>query len=176
MHRAVFLDRDGVINIKAPEGEYITSWEDFRFLPQVPQAIALLNQARFLVIVASNQRGIAKGCMSSGDLQEIHRRMLDELERDGASVSAIYYCPHDVDAFCPCRKPAPGMLLQAAQDHQIDLQTSWMIGDSDIDILAGKQAGCRTGRILGPGVDAAIDADVTAPSLIEAATAIVSTA
>jgi D-glycero-D-manno-heptose 1,7-bisphosphate phosphatase len=173
MHRAVFLDRDGVINVKAPEGQYITRSEDFHFLPQASEGIALLNQARFLVIVVSNQRGIAKARMTISDLEQIHRRMLDQLALRGASVCAIYYCPHDLDASCACRKPAPGMLLQAALDHQIDLQNSWMVGDSDIDMLAGKNAGCRTARILRPGAEVGIESDRTAQSLIEAVTAII---
>lgn len=173
MHRAVFLDRDGVINDKAPAGQYITRWEDFRFLPRIADAIALLNRAQFQVIIVSNQRGIAKGCMTISVLEQIHRRMIDQLTSLGASVSAIYYCPHDLDASCACRKPAPGMLLRAAQDHGINLQNSWMVGDSEIDILAGKNAGCKTVRILRPGDVVEAESDLTVRSLMDAIPSIV---
>ena len=172
MHRAVFLDRDGVINVKAPEGQYITRWEEFQFLPDVADAIAHLNRAQFSVIVVSNQRGVAKGLMTVDALEEIHRRMLAELAASSARIDAIYYCPHDVDAACACRKPAPGMLLQAARNHNIDLPNSWMVGDSDSDLLAGKNAGCRTVRIIRSGASTEVVSDLMAHSLIEAVQAI----
>ena len=173
MRRAVFLDRDGVINVKAAEGEYITRWEDFQFLPGVAEAIASLNQTQFLVIVVSNQRGVAKGCMTLEALEEIHMRMLSQLADSKARIDAIYYCPHDAAISCRCRKPAPGMLLQAAKDHAIDLRTSWMVGDSDSDLLAGKNAGCRTVRVIRPDATTEVSSDLTASSLTEAVLAIV---
>jgi D-glycero-D-manno-heptose 1,7-bisphosphate phosphatase len=174
MRRAVFLDRDGVINVKAPEGQYITRWEDFHFLPQVAEAISLLHRAQFSVILVSNQRGIAKGCMTVQDLDQIHERMLEQLAGRGATVDAVYYCPHDVDAACACRKPAPGMLLEAAQDHDIDLRASWMVGDSDIDVLAAKNAGCRSVRILRSGGEVKAASDLVVRSLMEAVLSITS--
>ena len=176
MHRAVFLDRDGVINVKAPEGQYITRWEEFHFLPGVADAIARLNEARFSVIVVSNQRGVGKGCMTIDALEEIHRRMIEQLAASNARIDAIYYCPHDADACCACRKPAPGMLLQAAENHRLDLRNSWIVGDSDSDILAGKNAGCRTVRIV--RLDATIEvlSDLTFRSVTDAVTAIVKAA
>lgn len=168
MLRAAFLDRDGVINRKAPEGQYITRWEEFQFLPRVAEAIALLNQARFSVIVISNQRCVAKGLLTVEELEVIHGRMLKHLTALNASISAIYYCPHDIQHSCNCRKPAPGLLFQAAREHLIDLANSWMIGDSDIDVQVGKNAGCRTVRILRNGIIPEIDADLSAPSLFEA--------
>jgi D-glycero-D-manno-heptose 1,7-bisphosphate phosphatase len=172
MRRAVFLDRDGVINVKAPEGQYITRWEGFQFLPDVADAIARLNRAHFSVIVVSNQRGVAKGLMTVDALEEIHRRMLAELAAASAKIDAIYYCPHDVDASCACRKPSPGLLLQAAEDHGIDLPNSWMVGDSDSDLLVGKNAGCRTVRIVRSGASTDVAPDLAAHSLIEAVQAI----
>jgi D-glycero-D-manno-heptose 1,7-bisphosphate phosphatase len=172
MHRAVFLDRDGVINAKAPEGQYITRWEEFQLLPRVAEAITRLNRANFSVIVVSNQRGVAKGLMTVDALEEIHRRMLTQLAALNARIDAIYYCPHGTDASCACRKPAPGMLLQAAKDHGIDLPDSWMVGDSDSDLLAGKNAGCRTVRILRSDASTAVAPDLVAHSLIEAVQAI----
>ena len=151
MPRAVFLDRDGVINQKPKEGDYITSWEDFHILPGVAEAVALLKRAGYAVIVVTNQRCVAKGLLAVAELEEMHRRMRESLSRLGAIVDGVYYCPHDYASLCNCRKPAPGMLLEAAQTLELDLRSSWMVGDSDIDIQAGKSAGCKTARVLGAG-------------------------
>ena len=177
MTRAAFLDRDGVINRKAPDGQYVTRWDDFHFLPGVSEAIAQLNQAEFSVIVVTNQRCIAKGLITQPDLDSLHKRMSDHLASAGAKVDAIFFCPHEVDPPCSCRKPAPGMLLEAARSRHLDLAASWMIGDSAADIQAGKSAGCKTARVLAenpamsdPENDGAVScgADVTAASLLEA--------
>lgn len=168
MSRAAFLDRDGVVNRKAPEGGYVTRWEDMHFLPGVAQAIALLNRAGFRVIVVSNQRCVAKGLITAAELESIHQRMCDALAGAGATIDAVYYCPHEKQPPCSCRKPAPGMLLEAARKHQIDLATSWMIGDSEVDVEAGRKAGCRTARLLRRDEVASGSADVVAPSLLEA--------
>ena len=148
MKRAVFLDRDGVINRKAAKGGYVTRWEEFQFLPGVAQAISLLNRAGWSVIVISNQRCVAKGLLTIAELESLHRKMREALEGEGARLDAIYYCPHDKDPPCDCRKPLPGMLLTAAEEHQIDLKSSWMVGDTDSDMEAGRSAGCRTLRII----------------------------
>src|SRR5215831_20903126 len=110
MKRAVFLDRDGVINRKVAEGAYVTRWEEFQFLPGVAQAISLLNRAGWSVIVISNQRCVAKGLLSIETLEAIHQRMREELLVGGAKLDGIYYCPHEKEESCDCRKPAPGML------------------------------------------------------------------
>lgn len=144
MNKAVFLDRDGVINRKAPEGKYITQWNDFEFLPGAADAIKALNQAGFLVIVVTNQRCVAKGLLTESKLRLIHERMIRELKKQGAVIDAVYYCPHEVEARCLCRKPEPGMILQAAKDHDINLAISWMVGDCLKDVEAGKAAGCKT--------------------------------
>src|SRR5271156_2995242 len=144
MSRAVFLDRDGVINQRPPEGEYIPRREDFHILPGVAEGIALLNHAGFSVIVVTNQRGVAKVLLTEADLRQMHERMSDDLARAGAKIDATFYCPHETEPPCDCRKPSPGMLLSAALLHGIDLRTSWMIGDSDNDMEAGRKAGCRT--------------------------------
>ena len=166
--RAVFLDRDGVINRKHPEDGYVTCWEDLRFLPGVAESIALLNHANFRVIVVSNQRCVARGLVTPQTLDSIHQRMCDWLAAAGARIDAIYYCPHETQPPCSCRKPAPGMLLTAAREHQVDLAASWMIGDSEIDIEAGRNAGCRTVRLLGGPETFTVSADVVASSLLEA--------
>jgi D-glycero-D-manno-heptose 1,7-bisphosphate phosphatase len=148
MNKAVFLDRDGVINRKARKGSYITGWEQMHFLAGVAEAIAELNHAGFKVIVISNQRCIAKGLLTVRKLEAMHRRMRNWLASQGATVDGIYYCPHEkTKPPCSCRKPAPGMLLTAAGEHEIDLTASWMIGDSDSDMQAGRSAGCRTIRL-----------------------------
>lgn len=168
-HKAVFLDRDGVINKKAPEGDYIKSWDEFKFLSDVDVAIRRLNEKGFLVVVVSNQRGIARGVMTEDDLKEIHTRMKYELCKGGTIIDAIYYCPHDVDAHCGCRKPNPGLLFRAAKEHDIDLERSWMIGDSKSDIEAGKRARCKAILLANPDpVCSGVEREFIAKSLAEA--------
>ena len=142
MNRTVFLDRDGVINRKL-ENDYVKSWDEFQFLPGVIGAIKAINEKGYLVIVVTNQRGIAKGLMTEKDLEEIHRRMLKELKKHGAHIDDIFYCPHDISDNCNCRKPKPGMLIQAQKKWDIDFAQSYIIGDSNSDIEAGQQVGCR---------------------------------
>lgn len=155
----------------------MTRWEDFHVLPGVVEAITLLNRAGFCVIVVTNQRCIAKGLMTVADLEKMHQRMSDFIAQAGAIIDAIHYCPHEVEQSCHCRKPAPGLLLDAASSRGIELPASWMIGDSDIDVEAGKNAGCKTARLLAtnetvdePGRSGATRnyADIVAPSLLEA--------
>ena len=175
--RAAFLDRDGVINQKPREGEYVTRWEDFHVLTGVAEGIAILNRAGFSVIVVTNQRCIAKGLITEAELGNMHRRMTELLAKAGAIIDDTFYCPHEIEPVCECRKPAPGMLLNAARLRGIDLSASWMIGDSDIDIEAGKNAGCRTVRLIldnealdkaEPSSTTRRHADITARSFLEA--------
>jgi D-glycero-D-manno-heptose 1,7-bisphosphate phosphatase len=166
MNRAAFLDRDGVINRKAREGEYVTSWEDVQILPGVSEAIASLNHAGFRVIVVSNQRCVAKGLITIADLEILHQRICGVLAGAGATIDAVYYCPHEKEPVCRCRKPAPGMLLDAARDHKIDMSASWMIGDSRADIEAGRAAGCKTALVVAN--DVSTKEDLTATSLRDA--------
>lgn len=177
MVKAVFLDRDGVINRKPPGDDYVTRWEGFQVLPGVVKGIAELNHAGFCVIVVTNQRCIAKGLMTTAELEAMHHRMSEFLARDGATIDAVYYCPHETKTVCGCRKPAPGMLLDAAREHGIELAASWMVGDSDADIEAGKSAGCKTARLSprpvaggerNPGRAASKCADIVAYSLLNA--------
>jgi|SRR5450755_4081372 D-glycero-D-manno-heptose 1,7-bisphosphate phosphatase len=168
MKKAVFLDRDGVINTNAPDGGYVTRWEDFQILPEVPQAIALLNAAKFLVIVVTNQRGVAKALLSLATLEKIHANMRATVQSAGALVDAVYFCPHDKLSSCTCRKPAPGMLLAAANEHHIDLPNSWMIGDSNRDVEAGKRAGCKTILLGDPSHPVQPAPDLYAQSLLAA--------
>ncbi len=170
MNRAAFLDRDGVINEKAPtEDEYITRWEEMHFLPGVAQAIALLNRSGFRVIVVSNQRCVAKGLLTINELDALHERMRREFASKGARIDGVYYCPHEEQPPCGCRKPEPGMLFAAANEHEVDLSSSWIIGDSEKDVEAGRRAGCRTMRIVRAAASADGGADAYARSLPEAA-------
>ncbi len=168
MKKAAFLDRDGVLNRKAPEGQYVTRWEEMEFLPGVSEAVRSLNQAGYFVVVVSNQRCVAKGLITAAELESMHARMRDEFAAAGARIDAIYYCPHDFEPPCSCRKPKPGMLLEAARVHELDLAESWMIGDSAHDVEAGRSAGCRTVRLIEGDESSAGNADVVASSLPDA--------
>jgi D-glycero-D-manno-heptose 1,7-bisphosphate phosphatase len=146
LKRAVFLDRDGTIN---EEKDYLHRIEDFEFIPGASEAIRRLKKAGFLVIVVTNQSGVARGYYTLDDVKILHRYMLRELEAAGASVDGIYVCPHHpvegVGEYlreCDCRKGRPGMLLRAAEEHGIDLSRSFMIGDKAADVEAGEAAGC----------------------------------
>lgn len=166
MNKAIFLDRDGVINQKPEEGEYITCWADFHLLPGVAEAVALLNGAGYVTVVVTNQRCVAKGLLSAAQLEMLHERMSQALLRANAKLDGIYYCPHDYEPACNCRKPAAGMLLEAARKHNIDLGSSWMIGDSEIDMQAGVNAGCKTAHVLS-GSGTSGRADITGSSLLD---------
>jgi D-glycero-D-manno-heptose 1,7-bisphosphate phosphatase len=169
MKKAVFLDRDGVINRKAPEGRYVTRWEDMKFLPGVSDAIQLFNRSGFLVIVVTNQRCIAKGLLTTNELESLHARMRQKFKSAGATIDAIYYCPHESEPRCGCRKPEPGMLLNATRDFDIDMAASWIVGDSEPDVEAGRSAGCRTVRLVEKNKSANTGAELVASSLLDAA-------
>lgn len=140
--RTVFLDRDGVINRMRPN--YVKSWGEFVFLPGAKQAIWMLGRAGIRTVIVTNQRAVALGRLSLASLAEIHENMLEELHDAGASVDAIYYCPHDVGQ-CMCRKPQIGMFLQAYWDMPaIDFAYSAIVGDSLTDMEAGWRLGART--------------------------------
>lgn len=139
--RAVFLDRDGVINRDVP---YCSSPEDFELLPGAVEGILILNRNYFKVVVVTNQSGVARGYFTEATLSAIHDRMKHDLAKYGAHIDAIYYCPHHPDDRCICRKPSDYMLLQAASQMNIDLKLSCVVGDSEADIAMGKKAGCKT--------------------------------
>ncbi|MDE6616060.1 MAG: HAD-IIIA family hydrolase [Lachnospiraceae bacterium] len=153
--KAIFLDRDGTINKYVG---FLKNIEDFKLEDGVPEAIKRINESGYLVIVVTNQPVIARGEVSKKQLMKIHNKMETLLGCQGAYLDAIYYCPHHPDKGykgeipelkieCECRKPNPGMLLQAAEDFNIDLNKSWIAGDSQNDIKAGKYAGCKTALI-----------------------------
>jgi D-glycero-D-manno-heptose 1,7-bisphosphate phosphatase len=177
--RTIFLDRDGVLNQKAPEGVYIARWEELLVLPGVPEAIAHLNQAGLLVIVVSNQRGIARGLYTAADVKSMHEHFQELLKAHGARIDAFFVCPHE-ESECNCRKPLTGMFDQAtAQFPAISAATSVMIGDSAADIEFGRRLGMTTIFIEGdpalqkPGTAAAgAAADFCCNSLLEAVDAV----
>lgn len=142
MQKVVFLDRDGVINKKAADHDYVKRWEEFVFLPGAIDALALLFRSGCALYVITNQRGISRGLMNESDLYDIHSKMQDALAKHGVSLSGIYHCPHGRDS-CECRKPKPGLFFQAAREHDIDLMSAFFVGDSPSDVEAGTVAGCK---------------------------------
>ena len=146
MTSAVFLDRDGVINV---DHGYVSTWERFEFLPGVPDALRALQDAGYLLIVVSNQSGIGRGYYCEADVESLNQAIAQHLGSTvGVTLSEFYHCPHhpteakgEFRRQCDCRKPAPGMIRQAVLDHGIDLKTSLLVGDKDSDIEAGRAAG-----------------------------------
>lgn len=143
----IILDRDGVLNEKAPRANYVRTWEEFKWLPGAKEALRALNQAGYRIIIVSNQAGVARGAMTEADLLDIHRRMVKDAENAGGRIDAIYYCPHDWDAGCECRKPAPGMLFQAQRDFNLDLSRTLFVGDDERDAQTADAAGCRSAMV-----------------------------
>lgn len=139
---AVFLDRDGVINYD--RDDWVKSWEEFRFYPGSREAIAQLTDAGREIYIITNQSGVGRGLMPGRRLLDIHAKMQIEVARAGGRIMGIQVCPHTPDDHCRCRKPLPGLLLKAAAKWGIDLQRSWLVGDSARDIQAGYAAGCTT--------------------------------
>jgi len=144
MLKCVFFDRDGIVN-RSPGPGYVERWDDFHLLPEFVDSLRIARQLGYVAVVITNQRGITLGCMSAQTVEDIHHRLRVVLkEQHGLDLLDILYCPHDRDDGCDCRKPKPGMILEAARRHGIDLSHSWMIGDSKKDVEAGRAAGCRT--------------------------------
>lgn len=156
---AVFLDRDGTI---IDDVDYLTRPDQIRLIPGAAAAIRRLNHAGWIVVVVTNQSAVARGMLTEAGLAEIHARLDELLAAEGARIDGYYYCPHHPEAanaayrrVCECRKPAPGMLLQAAREMRLDLEASVMIGDSLRDLEAGKAAGCKTLMLVRTGHGAA---------------------
>lgn len=145
MDKAVFLDRDGVINeVLSRRVKFINTAEDFHLLFGVGEGIRKLNEAGWKVFVVTNQGGIGLGHMTEEALSEVHQEMEVQLKDFGAAIDDIVYCPHMPQSGCRCRKPKPGMLLDLAKKHDIDLSSSYMVGDREPDIEAGRNAGTKT--------------------------------
>jgi histidinol-phosphate phosphatase family protein len=171
--KAVFLDRDGTI---ARDVHYCRRPEDFELLPTVPEAIRLLAENGFKVVVITNQSGIARGYFTEETLARIHDKMRSELAEHNARVDAIYYCPHHPDERCSCRKPGTALFCEAAREHRIDLQSSYVVGDMQMDIDAGKALGATTVLVTtgpqssAPNLQSPMDPpDYVAPDLLRAA-------
>ncbi len=146
LSKVLFLDRDGVVSIEG--GTYVTTPVDLQLLPGVTEALAMLCKAGWRLFIFTNQAGVAKGYLSIDMLNTIHSELVSRLEASGAKVEAVYACPHDSSDGCSCRKPLPGMLERAANEHSLNLADCLVVGDSPRDIAAGHAAGCRTVLVL----------------------------
>ena len=143
----LFLDRDGVINKKL-ERRYVRNSSEFEFIPGVLNAISKLSNVFIRIIIVTNQQGIDKGIMSNADLNTLHTQMKERIKQSGGKINKIYYCPHLEEFDCLCRKPKPGMIQQAVIDFpEIIIENSYLIGDSDSDIEAGKRMNLKTVKV-----------------------------
>jgi histidinol-phosphate phosphatase family protein len=149
MSRFVLLDRDGVINRRIISG-YVSRWGDFVFLPGALEALRLLNERNYRVIVVSNQAGVGKGLMSAADLEEVTRRFSTEVEAHGGRILSVYCCTHREEDGCECRKPKPGLLQRAQAEHHFDFERTFLVGDAESDLLAAHAAGCPAIMVSGP--------------------------
>ncbi|MDP6522645.1 MAG: HAD family hydrolase [Kiritimatiellia bacterium] len=164
MRKCVFFDRDGIVN-QSPGPGYVERWEDFVLLPEFVDVLRAVTDMGFDAVIVSNQRGIARGILDRGEVERIHENLQRVLNNEyDLALLDVIYCPHD-EGQCTCRKPQPGMLLEAARRHNIDMDESWMIGDQERDIEAGKSAGCRT--VLVSEGDARSQADFKVGSMAE---------
>jgi D-glycero-D-manno-heptose 1,7-bisphosphate phosphatase len=168
----VLLDRDGVINRRIVGG-YVTCWEKFVFLPGALEGLRLLAEKNYHPIVVSNQAGVGKGLMTAADLQDITRRFLEEVEAHGGRIRRVYYCTHRAEDDCQCRKPKPGLLLNAQAEHHFAFEDTFFIGDSESDLLAAQAVGCpaiMVSNAPSAGFEKLPHApQVTVPSLLAAA-------
>jgi D-glycero-D-manno-heptose 1,7-bisphosphate phosphatase len=139
--RAVFLDRDGVLTREKPD--YVKSAEELEILPIQLDGLKKTRERGFTLVIITNQSAVNRGLTTHEEMGKIHQKLVTELARRGCILDAVYYCPHRPDEKCNCRKPEPGLIFKAAQDLDIDLSKSWMVGDKAIDAEAGRRAGCR---------------------------------
>ena len=159
--RAVFVDRDGTV---IEDAHYASSPDQVRVVPGAAEALRVLRDEGFLLAVVSNQSGIGRGLITPEQAAAVHERFVSELERLGVRFDAVRYCPHTPDEGCVCRKPAPGLILDAADEIGAAPSQSFMIGDSLLDVTAGRAAGCRT---IALGARGGTGADWTASSWSE---------
>ena len=144
--RAIFLDRDGVICENRTD--HVKSWQEFRFIPGARTSLAALSRLDLPIIVVTNQAVINRGLTSASAVDEIHRNMVAEVAAYGGRIDRVIYCPHRPEEGCRCRKPEPGMLEQVAQEMNIDLSRSYMVGDAITDLMAAERAGCQSFLVL----------------------------
>lgn len=142
LRKAIFLDRDGIINECPGAEQFVLSWDRFHFMPGVREQLRRLRDADFFLSLATSQSGVGRGLMTLADLQNVHNQMQAELGSE--ALDAIYFCAHHPDAGCTCRKPSPQMILNACAEYNLDPKRSVMIGDQPRDIAMGTAAGCRT--------------------------------
>jgi D-glycero-D-manno-heptose 1,7-bisphosphate phosphatase len=164
--RAVFVDRDGTLNVRPREHEYVTAERDFTWLPGAATGLARLAHAGYVLAVVSNQRGVARGLVRLQALHAIEAKIQRDLARYGCEITAFRYCTHGDEDGCECRKPRPGMILDLVRELDIDLAGSWVIGDSESDVRAGEAAGC--GTVLIGESDHDVRPDLKARCLAEA--------
>ena len=145
MNKAVFLDRDGVINKE--RSDYVKTVSELEILSNISRSIKLLKDAGFLVIVITNQSAINRGLTTHENVKNVHNTIQEFLKKNGTAVDGFYYCPHISEENCFCRKPKPGLLQKAAQEFDIELKSSWMIGNNDSDVEAAINAGCKAIKI-----------------------------
>jgi D-glycero-D-manno-heptose 1,7-bisphosphate phosphatase len=143
---AVFLDRDGVINENRPD--HVKCWEEFHFLPGVKEAIARLSAAGVRLFVITNQAIVNRGIVTREVVEAVNARMVSELGACAGRIEEVAYCPHAADEACACRKPRPGLLLEVADKHAVDLRRAVLIGDAISDIAAAQAAGCEAILVL----------------------------
>ncbi len=146
MMRAIFLDRDGVICEN--RADHVKSWQEFKFLPGVKESLAALSHLGLPIVIVTNQAALGRGLLTSKTLEDIHQRMIAEITAYGGRVDHIFYCPHRPEDKCDCRKPKPGLLIQAAEALDLDLKNSYLIGDAVTDIQAGLEVGCHNILVL----------------------------
>lgn len=170
--RTVFLDRDGTINVKAADGEYIRSPDELVLLPGAAKAVAALNAAGLRTVLVTNQRWLSETATEPSCFTTIQQRLHQLLANDGARLDAVYHCPHAANS-CECRKPLAGMLVRAGQEHGFELAESVIIGDGDTDMMAGRTAGTAT-ILLRPGGLPTVDADFVVDDLAAAAQLVLS--
>lgn len=168
MNKIVFLDRDGTV-IYDPPDERVDKEEKIRLIPDSIEALKKLAGSGYAAIFITNQAGIAEGRISEKEFWELHDIVLQKLSPSGITILKTYVCPHGPDDHCECRKPKPTMLLWAAKEFGIDLKDSWMVGDRESDILAGRNAGTRTILVKTANVPVeSEDAAYSAPTLLDA--------
>jgi D-glycero-D-manno-heptose 1,7-bisphosphate phosphatase len=167
--KAVFLDRDSTIIAGIPKYDRVDSVDKVELLPHTLQALQELSLLDYKVFIVTNQAGIAEGRIGDAEFITIHHKVLELVAPSGIRIEQTYVCPHGENDGCECRKPKPKLLLDAAAQHGIDLQQSWMVGDRETDVLAGINAGTRAILVKTGDPAASSDmADFTAPTLLEA--------
>ncbi|MFO0920840.1 MAG: HAD family hydrolase [Candidatus Saccharimonadales bacterium] len=167
--RAIFLDRDGTINAGIPKYERVDNINKVEILPNAVQGLAKLVELDYMLFFVTNQAGLAEGLISQSDFDAINNEVLKRVAPSAAVVTKTYVCPHGEGSTCDCRKPKPGLLLQAATEYNIDLAESWMIGDRLTDIHTGINAGTKTILVQTGSIKEAPEATFVAVDLLEAA-------